>query len=178
MWVGSGEKALAYQKTLSPTRQRVTQNSLEKYVVHTELDQALFFIHPAYSKEEYERYQQALLKPIEDIQANKDVKENVTKIYWLLAQGTPVERGGSALANLILQYLAHECKIHIPHTKEGIDLWAYAALQPFESFQEKFMRGDYHDPDRKDQDVKKYISSGLKKLLDQAQQARGTTSPG
>jgi hypothetical protein len=42
------------------------------------------------------------------------------------------------------------------------------------------MRGDYHDPDRKDQDVKKYIkiSSGLKKLLDQAQQARDSNSPG
>lgn len=89
-------------------------------------------------------------------------------MYWLLAQSTPVVRGGSAYANVILEHVTHRLRgqgydYTLPYTQEGVDLWAHAALLPLEDtpqmkgFRSRFREGQFHDRSVQDHEVEEYV---------------------
>lgn len=63
--------------------------------------------------------------------------DDLATLYWLLAQSTPVSRGGSGMANLALEHLSFVLQkqgyeFEIPFTKDNVDLWAEATTLPLE----------------------------------------------
>jgi hypothetical protein len=108
-----------------------------------------------------------LLQQIHDTKAPEAEKQDaMTTIYWLLAQSTPVVRGGSAYARVILEHVAyclrsqgHDCDI--PYTKEGVDLWAEAVTTHLDVFKAKFKDDVFFDPDAKTEDVARYFERML-----------------
>jgi len=74
-------------------------------------------------------------------------------IYWLVAQSTPVVKGGTGFANVMLEHMAYRLQqqgyeIEIPYFKKGHDLWAEAATQPLESFKVRFKEGLFQDSEK------------------------------
>ena len=103
-----------------------------------------------------------------------DKQAAVATIYWLLAQSTPITRGGSAYANVILEHLAHRLRqqgydYEIPYLKEGVDLWAQAAVLPLEDtperqgFKTRFLEGKFFDRATKDADMEQYFCEALQR---------------
>jgi hypothetical protein len=105
------------------------------------------FLHPDFDEKIYKTLTQRIDKLLTVIDAPKPETESdpsnerleaLAEIYWLVAQSTPIVRGGSSMANVILEHLAHRIqakgyeKFQIPYTKEGVDLWAQAACLPLE----------------------------------------------
>lgn len=93
-------------------------------------------------------------------------------IYWLLAQSTPIWRGGAAYANVILEHIAHRLRLQgydyqIPYAKEGVDLWAQAAMLPLEDkerlkgFKTRFREGIFFDTQARDEDIEHYLHERL-----------------
>jgi hypothetical protein len=77
-------------------------------------------------------------------QKQKKVDAIIT-MYWLLTQSTPVQRGGTAYANVILYHLEYRLRsqgyrFRLPHTSAEIDLWAEAAFYELEAFKDRFKR--------------------------------------
>lgn len=94
-------------------------------------------------------------------------QEALATYYWLMAQSTPPRRGGSAMANLTLEHLAHRLRAQgydydIPHKKEGVDLWAHAATLSVETFVARFMEGRYFDTKATDVEVGAFLASQCK----------------
>jgi hypothetical protein len=68
----------------------------------------------------------------------KEKLEALATVYWLISQSTPIERGGSAFANVILEHLTARLKKQgydcaMPYMAEGVDLWAQASMLPLEN---------------------------------------------
>jgi hypothetical protein len=90
-------------------------------------------LHPLYEK-------------VFDRSSSQDLKsDSIITFYWIVAQSTPVVRGGSALAKIVLEYLSAKAEIELPHLKQGTDLWAEAATQTLDSFKQKFKQEAYFD---------------------------------
>ncbi|PIR34529.1 MAG: hypothetical protein COV36_00565 [Alphaproteobacteria bacterium CG11_big_fil_rev_8_21_14_0_20_44_7] len=142
----------------------------------------LIYLHPNCNQQFYDDLISSLNplfaildQPAEEIGADKTPSDEkldaLSTIYWLVAQSTPVIRGGSALANIILHHMAHRLReqgyeYDIPFTKTGVDLWAEATILPIEDteqiegFKTCFKDGPFFSPETQAEDVELYLTDG------------------
>lgn len=112
-----------------------------------------------------------LLETIDSGHTDKDTKlDAMAEAYWLVAQSTPVWRGGSAYARVILEHLSDRIRTQgidydIPYTKPEIDLWAEAATSDVSTFKSKFRSGELFDAKCTDQQIEDYAMAHLNKSL-------------
>ncbi|MDX1975119.1 MAG: hypothetical protein SFT92_05530 [Rickettsiales bacterium] len=152
----------------------------------------LIFLHPKGDKANFDALCEALTpllktidaKPKSRVQAGDSPPEEkldaVATIYWLVAQSTPVVRGGSGMANVILEHVAERLRqqgydYELPYTKEGTDLWAEAATLPledqkhyqgvesFSGFKTRFKEGAFFDKSVTDEQVKQYVEHAIER---------------
>ena len=123
--------------------------------------EAVLFFHPRITSKFREKLSSCILNVLNDDQPSE---EKIAEVYWLLSQSTPVKAGGSAMANLALYALSNAYETTTPYTRDGVDLWAYAAMMPLEDFKDRYLAGEFHDPSITDENVKEYLN---KRLLEQ-----------
>lgn len=134
---------------------------------------SLYFTHPPAGREDFmKRFHECVRPAFESLTAplppEQDPMEKLAPLYWLYAQGTPVVRGGSAMANVVLEHMAFRARqqgaqCDIPYCREGVDLWPHAATQRESAFSQRFVSGEYFDRSRTDEDVQKYVQAQLAK---------------
>lgn len=127
----------------------------------------LLFLHPQINENSFNTLMkcfdplfQKTIDATEELGARNDA---LTTIYWLLAQSTPVSRGGSAYARVIMEHLAYRIRENhpnftIPYTAVGVDLWAEAATSSLGSFKERFLSGVFFDRSVTDNNVEKFLT--------------------
>ncbi len=137
--------------------------------------EAFIFLHPVCDKQFMHNLYTCidpLLKVVLDENNNHSLEEKteaLADIFWLDAQATPVMRGGTAHAHLVLRLLELIIKqqgydFEIPLCKAGTDLWAEAATTNVETFRTRFVEGKYFEPKTPTQAPAK--PSALEKVAD------------
>ena len=167
---------------------------VERYMVEPFLrkyadKKSLVFLHPCADKEYFDKLTQCidpLLKTLDSKPKNKveagtlppaEKLDAMIDIYWLVAQSTPVVRGGSAYANVILEHMAERLRAHgydyeVPYTKEKVDLWFQAASLPLDDrenlkgFKTRFKEGLFFDTHAKDEDIERYLLNRLQQTIE------------
>lgn len=109
------------------------------------------FRHPPLTHESYEDFMlcmEDLFSKARDHKLPLEEREHaVIASFWIMAQATPVLRGGTAHAKLVLEYLAAEAGMKVPHTREGYDIWAEAACSDLPDFERRFREGAFFEPE-------------------------------
>lgn len=137
-------------------------------------DRELVMLHPncdGHFMENLAKCIDPLLEKIDSEKTDKDTKINaMAEAYWLVAQSTPVWRGGSAYARVILEHLSQRIRdkgidYEIPYTKPEIDLWAEAATSDVSAFKFRFRMGQFFDTQYTDKQMEDYAMAHMNKSL-------------
>ncbi len=109
-----------------------------------------------------------LLAKIDSKDKTLEQKEDaMAETYWLVSQATPVWRGGSAYARVLLEHMAERIQEQgidytIPYTKPDVDLWAEAVTSSLSHFKEMFASKELFDEKVTDKQMEDYARARIK----------------
>jgi hypothetical protein len=141
-------------------------------------DNKLLFLHPNFTPEYFEKLVKCMQPLLDTISTPpeehlkkgakppRDKEDALITMYWLLAQTTPVQRGGSAMANVVREHLAERLRAQgydytVPYTQPGVDMWAEAASSKLEQFKALYHSGIFFDTKATDATIADFLRQRL-----------------